>query len=211
METDIILFGASGHCKVIIDLLESKNLIVKKIIDDNILVTEILSKKVIHSDLVKLNKTDKVIISIGNNEIRKKIAKKTEAFFESCIHLKSIVSKYATIDLGTVVLCGAIINPNTRIGKHCIINSGAVVEHDCIIEDFVHISPNVSLAGNVTIGEGTHVGIGACVIQGITIGKWVTVGAGSVIIDNVPDYAVIVGNPGRIIKYKYNNNINKYL
>jgi acetyltransferase EpsM len=72
---------------------------------------------------------------------------------------------------------------------------------DCKIGHFAHLSPGVALAGNVTVGEGTHVGIGSCVIQGITIGKWVTIGAGAVIIKDVPDYAVVVGNPGIIIKF----------
>ena len=67
------------------------------------------------------------------------------------------------------------------------------------------MSPNVSLAGNVTIGEGSHIGIGSCVIQGIKIGKWATIGAGAVIIKDVPDYAVVVGNPGTIIKFNKEN------
>ena len=62
-----------------------------------------------------------------------------------------------------------------------------------------HISPNAALAGNVSVGEGTQIGIGAAVIQGIKIGKWVTVGAGAVIIKDIPDYAVVVGNPARIL------------
>ena len=75
------------------------------------------------------------------------------------------------------------------------------MEHDCKISDFAHISPNAALAGNVEVGEGTHVGIGASVIQGIKIGKWATIGAGAVVIKDVPDFAVVVGSPARIIKY----------
>jgi acetyltransferase-like isoleucine patch superfamily enzyme len=56
------------------------------------------------------------------------------------------------------------------------------------------------LAGNVTVGEGSHVGIGASVIQGVVIGKWTVIGAGAVVLNDVPDYAVVVGNPGKIIK-----------
>jgi len=82
-----------------------------------------------------------------------------------------------------------------------IINTNASVDHDCKIHDFAHISPQVGLAGGVEIGEGTHIGIGACIIQNITIGKWATIGAGTVVLKNVPDYAVVVGNPGKIIKY----------
>ncbi|MFC0184902.1 DapH/DapD/GlmU-related protein [Pseudarcicella hirudinis] len=69
------------------------------------------------------------------------------------------------------------------------------------MEDFVHISPNACICGGVSIGEGTHIGAGAIVIQGISIGRWATIGAGAVIVKNVPDYAVVVGNPGKIIKY----------
>lgn len=71
-----------------------------------------------------------------------------------------------------------------------------------VISDYVHISPNVSLAGNVEVGEGTHIGIGASIIQGIKIVKWCTIGAGAVIIKDVPDCATVVGNPGKIIKIK---------
>jgi acetyltransferase EpsM len=72
------------------------------------------------------------------------------------------------------------------------------------VEDFVHISPNAALAGNVKVGEGTQIGIGACVMQNIRIGKWAIIGAGAVIIRDVPDYAVVVGNPGRVIKRNQN-------
>ena len=85
--------------------------------------------------------------------------------------------------------------------EFCIINSGAVVEHDVRLGDFVHIAPNAVLTGNVTIDEGTQVGTGASVIPGIKIGKWASIGAGAVIIEDVPDFAVLVGNPGKIIKY----------
>ena len=92
-----------------------------------------------------------------------------------------------------------VVNSGTKIGKHCIINSAAVVEHDYVIDDFVHVSPNATLTGGVEVGEGTYIGAAAVVIPNITIGKWVTIGA--VIINDVPDYAVVVGNPGKIINY----------
>src|SRR5690606_8201359 len=89
-----------------------------------------------------------------------------------------------------------------EIGEHCIINSGAVIEHDCKLGNFVHISPKAALAGDVKVGEGTHVGIGAMVIPGINIGKWVTIGAGAVVLKDIPDGVTTVGNPARIIKEK---------
>ena len=97
-------------------------------------------------------------------------------------------------------MANAVINPNAKIGKHCIVNTSSVIEHDCIVRDFAHISPGASLAGNVTIEEGAHIGIGASIIQGIKIGQWAIVGAGAVVIKDVPDFATVVGNPTRIIK-----------
>jgi acetyltransferase EpsM len=141
------------------------------------------------------------IIAVGNNMIRKKIVEKVDGVYKTAIHPQAIVSRFAAIDEGTVVMAGAIINADAAIGKHCIINTAAIIEHDCILGDYVHISPNAALGGAVEIAEGAHIGIGATVIQGIKIGRWATIGAGTVIINDIPDYAVVVGNPGKILKY----------
>lgn len=204
MENKVILYGASGHCKVIIDILECSNVGIKNIVDDNPKSTTILGKSVVHSSEISLQPTDSVILSIGNNKVRKKLSNQFNVNFVTAIHPTAIVSQHNSIGAGTVVMAGAIINPDATIGNHCIINSGAVVEHDCIIENYVHISPNASLAGGVEVGEGSQVGIGATIIQGIKIGKWVVIGAGAVIINDVPDHSVVVGNPGKVIKIKQN-------
>ena len=200
MENKIVLFGASGHCKVVIDILQSNGEKITAITDDNPKTEQLLGITVFRSDNYDFSKESKVIIAIGNNEIRKNIVQKLATSFHIAIHPNAIISKLASIGEGTVVAPGAIINADASIGKHCIINTAAIVEHDCVVEDYVHLSPNCALAGGVCVGEGTHIGIGAKVIQGIKIGKWATIGAGAVIIKDVPDYAVVVGNPGRIIK-----------
>lgn len=200
MDKKIILYGASGHCKVIIDNLISNNYTNFSIIDDNENLNFLSTFKIEPKFEVNFKQVN-LIISIGNNKIRKKIVKKNNYFYTNAIHSNAIISKFAEINIGNVIMAGAIINSDAKIGNHCIINTAAIIEHDCIINDYVHISPNATLAGNVTIGEGTHVGIGATIIQGIKIGKWATIGAGAVIIKNVPDFAVVVGNPGKIIKY----------
>ena len=196
------LFGASGHCKVIIDIIQKSNLeVIQNIIDDNPVKDKIDNITIIKTPNDDFFKGKSLIISIGNNEIRKKITSRISANYLVAIHPKSILASKVSIAEGSVIMAGAILNPDVKVGKHCIVNSGAVVEHDCILSDFVHVSTNVYLAGNVIIGEGSHIGIGAVIIQGIKIGKWVTIGAGAVVIKDVPDYAVIVGNPGKIIKY----------
>ncbi|MDM1328400.1 acetyltransferase [Myroides odoratimimus] len=194
------LYGASGHGKVIAEIAEECNILVKGFIDGNKAITAVLEYKVIASDTLGL--VGDTVISIGNNKIRKLIATRdTHLNFVSILSPRANISKRTIIEEGTVVMMGATINSEVKIGKHCIINTNASVDHDCVLEDYVHISPNVALAGNVEVGEGTHIGVGASVIQGIKIGKWCTVGAGTVIIKDIPDYAVVVGNPGKIIKY----------
>ncbi|WKS94931.1 acetyltransferase [Riemerella columbina] len=197
----MILFGASGHCKVILDILQENKIEIEKIYDDNPKYAELLGISVVKNNL-NHNDCLEAIISIGNNKIRKEISQKYAFDYFTAIHPKAVVSKASSVDKGTVIMANAVVNPDAKIGKHCIINTGAIIEHDCLVEDFVHISPNAALAGNVHIGEGTHIGIGASIIQGIKIGKWATIGAGSVVIRDVPDGATVVGNPAQILKIK---------
>ena len=201
MGNKVLLYGASGHCKVIIDSIHLMGDTVEVILDDNPQKTNIFGVPVIQANGHNINKEDLLAISIGNNRVRKTISERISAKFHTVIHPTAIISKYASIDEGTVIMAGAIINPDSVIGRHSIINTGAVIDHDCHIGDYTHISPNASLAGDVIVGEGTHVGIGASVIQGVRIGKWTVIGAGAVILKDVEDYAVVVGNPGKVIKY----------
>lgn len=196
---DIQLYGGSGHAKVIIDCVRRSGVDVASIFDDNESLLNISNVPVIGQyDCSKHNYG--LLISIGNNKIRKYISSIVKPDFYILIDKSAIVSSNVKISDGTVILQGAIIQSSSIIGKHCIINTGAQVDHDCSIGDFVHVSPNSTLCGNVSVGEGTHVGAGAVVIQGVKIGKWCTIGAGAIVINDVPDNVVVVGNPARIIK-----------
>ncbi len=155
----MILFGASGHAKVIADILLNQGVKVDFIVDDNPKLNDIFAIPVKQNNNQISN--EKCVISIGNNAIRKKISENYDFEYQTAIHSKATISEFSKIGEGTVIMANAVINPDATIGKHCIINTSAVVEHDCKINDFVHISPNVSLAGNVEIGEGTHIGIGS--------------------------------------------------
>src|SRR5690554_5450418 len=196
----IYLYGASGHGKVIAEIAEENGFEVQAFIDTDKTKISIFNYKVVHQIPTDVSN---LMIAIGNNNIRKKIAEEnSELTYPVLIHPSANISKRSIIKDGTVLMAGVSVNTDVYIGKHCIINTNASIDHDCIIEDFVHISPNAALAGNVEVGEGTHIGIGACIIQGIKIGKWCIIGAGAVIIKDVPDGATVVGNPGRIIKIK---------
>ncbi len=195
------IYGASGHGKVIIDIAESINISIDQIFDDNKNIESLNDRSVVHTLNSCLLESD-TIIAIGNNKIRKKVAESfTGNISNAIIHKSAIISPNAAIKKGTVVMPNACVNASAEIGEHCIINTASTIDHDCILGNYVHISPNAAIAGNVKINEGTHIGIGAVIIPGINIGKWVTVGAGAVIIRDIPDFAVVVGNPGKIIKY----------
>ncbi|WP_207512466.1 acetyltransferase [Longitalea luteola] len=199
----IILFGASGHGKVICEILEAQGRIPFGFIDDNPLVTSLLEYPVFNTlQQAAGTAADQFIISIGNNGIRKTIAatKLHGMPFTTAIHPAAVMSPRSTIGEGTVVMANVTVNTNATIGRHVILNTNCCIDHDCTIEDLVHISPNAALAGNVRVGEGTHIGAGAAVIPNIRIGKWVTIGAGTVVIRDIPDHAVVVGNPGKVIK-----------
>ena len=191
------LYGASGHAKVIIDIIKSMVAPIDGIFDDNDAVKTLCGIEVNH----KWSGQSPVIISIGNNRIRTLIAERLGCEFGKAISPSAVISPSVSIGDGTVVMAGAIINAEANIGKHCIINTGASIDHECAISDFVHIAPHSTLCGNVHVGEGSWVGAGATVIPGIKIGKWCTIGAGAVVIRDVPDYAVVAGVPAKIIKF----------
>ncbi|MEJ5994813.1 acetyltransferase [Pedobacter sp. Du54] len=196
------IIGANGHAKVILDILAITNTEISGIWDDNSSI-EFLNNFPVNGNIAefKLLNSNQFIVAIGNNTIRRTIAQNLMQTKQLAKHTSSAIAKSVILGGGTVLMANTSINANVTIGEHVIINTNASVDHDCKIANFVHISPQVGLAGNVEVGEGAHIGIGAIVIQGIKIGKWATIGAGAVIIKNVPDYAVVVGNPGKIIKY----------
>ena len=201
METQYYLFGASGHGKVVADILISSKIAIATILDDDPAQNKILGIAVIPRAAYVPTANDQLIITIGNNAVRKRVVEKNTFSYFTAIAPSASISPFAEIGAGSVVMPQAVINAGVKTGEHCIINSGSVVEHDCVLGNYVHISPKAALAGHVTIGEGTQIGLGATVIQGLHIGKWATIGAGAVVIKEVPDYAVVVGNPGRIIKF----------
>jgi len=205
-----VIIAASGHGKVVLDILQqNENIEITGFIDDdsNLHGKSVNGVPVIGNFSIILNLNENIdcgIVAIGDNHIRADFFKQLQDIGVqtiTAIHPGAIIAKTAIIGNGTVVAANAVINPSAEIGENCIINTGATIDHDNCIADHVHISPGANLAGNVSVGEYSHIGISASIINGIAIGQNATVGAGAVVTKDVTDNAVVAGIPAKIIKY----------
>ena len=195
----MILYGASGHCKVIIDILEANGVPIDFIVDDNPQVLSLLGYEVRRNS----GQYNEGIVAIGSCEIRKKIVSSIKVDkYQTAIHPSAIISPRAQIGEGSVVMQGAIIQSCAEIGKHCIVNTGASIGHDVKLSDFVHVAPHATITGGVEIGEGAWIGAGTVIKQGVHIGSWTMIGAGSVVVDDIPSGVVAFGNKCRVVKSK---------
>ncbi|MBC7914743.1 MAG: acetyltransferase [Pyrinomonadaceae bacterium] len=201
------LYGSGGHAKVIIEIIKNMGETIDGLFDDNEHIEELngieVEKGIRISYSAFPDLEAPIIICIGNNteraEIAERLANRFDVKFGKAIHPTAIVSPSASIAEGAMILHGAIIQAETRIGKHVLVNTAASIDHENLIGDYVHISPHATLCGRVHIGEGTHIGAGAVVLPNIKIGKWCKIGAGTVVIRDIPDFSTAVGNPARIL------------
>lgn len=198
----MIFYGASGHAAVVLEAWIASGQKVTAIVDDNEEVKSLLHFSVTGKYDPVIYRGHLVMLSIGSNQIRKRLAEKIAGPYGQVIHPTTNLSPSSVIGEGTVVLAGCTVNANTKIGRHVILNTACSLDHDCVINDFAHISPGATLCGNVVVGEGTQVGAGATIIQNITIGKWAVIGAGSVVVKDVPDGAVVMGVPARLSRHQ---------
>lgn len=204
MSKSVVIIGASGHGKVIADIIVNSGDKVLGFLDD---ADDVQGKKIIGFPVLgKIADYDnykdcEFVIAIGNPYVREKISNELPVKWYTAIYPTAVISSLdVEIGEGTVIMANAVVNPSAKIGKHCIINTGAIVEHDNILEDFVHLSPNVTLAGIVKVGKSTHIGAGSCTKQVLNIASDCIIGAGSVIVKDITESGTYVGVPARKIK-----------
>lgn len=207
MKEKIFVYGASGHAKVVIDIIEKQGLYdIAFLIDDDIS----LKGQAIYSYTVLGGKPDLLIsgikrgiVAIGNNRARSAVASwLTENGFVliSALHPAAQLARGVIVENGTIVMAGAVINSDAHIGRNVIVNTRASIDHDCIIGDGVHIAPGATLCGAVSVGPGSFVCAGSTIIPNLNIGSNVVIGAGATVISDIPDCVMVVGSPAKVLK-----------
>lgn len=208
----LFIIGSGGFSKQVIEMVEEINYVthnydIKGIIDDNL---ELNGKRVLNHMVIgntdyldKLSKINKVyaVIAIGDGYARETINNKLKNVnWINLIHPKTIISRYLDIGVGNIICSGVIINPDCKIGNHCNINIASTLGHDVILEDYVTIMPGCNISGNVNIKRNSMIGTGSCIIQNRIIGSSSIIGAGTVVIKDVNEKTLIMGNPAKVIK-----------
>lgn len=199
----LVIIGASGHGKVIADMAKKSGYQDIIFLDDNPDVKNCGGYPVLGDSSMMAKVDGDYIVGIGNAKVRKMIQERIiEAGrnIATIIHPSAIIGENVSIGVGTVIMAGAVVNPGVSIGNGCIINTCASVDHDCILQDYVHISVGVHLAGTVLVGEQTWIGIGAVVSNNIEITGGCTIGAGAVVVDKIEESGTYVGVPARKMK-----------
>jgi sugar O-acyltransferase (sialic acid O-acetyltransferase NeuD family) len=195
----VIIIGAGGHGKVVIDAAIKAHFTVAGFLDDALSKVEVLGVRRLGalSDIQKFAKTNTFVCALGANQVRHKFDLSETAKWTTVIHSSAQLGLGVKIDKGTVVLANAVINASAQIGRHCIINTGAIIEHDCSVSDYAHISPGAVLCGGVKIGEESWIGAGAVVKNGVSVCSGVIVGAGAVVAKDITEAGVYVGVPAK--------------
>lgn len=206
-KTDIVIFGAGGHAKVIADIILSKNQYnIAAFVDNQKHSTKIWDIPIISEDVFfNENNIRHGLVAIGDNYTREKVVtniytKVSNFIFIKAIHPTAYVAFDSIIAEGTVVMAHATINPSTTIGAHCIINTNSSIDHDCILDNFASLAPNSCLGGNCEIGKGTAISIGATLSHKIKVGDNTVVGAGSVVTKSIGSNIVAYGVPAKVIR-----------
>lgn len=201
----LILWGAGGHGKVVLDVARGSGVYEEiAFMDDDPAVGREFAGCPVFLGIPK--GYEEFLVSIGVNRTRAACYSKVLNVGlrpATLIDPSAVISASAKIGCGTVVMPRVVVNADAVIGENCILNTGAIVEHDCKIGDHSHISPGAVLGGGVKVGRFAHLGIGVNVLPGAVIGEGAVVGAGAVVLAEIPAGVTAVGVPARVLARRF--------
>ena len=203
---EVVIFGTGGHAKVVADIVRGQpELKLVAFYSANKNMSNFLDVNHYHQDDLKNNSHNCGVVAIGDNFLRHmvvELVKKAKPNFEflTVVHSAAVVSNSVKLGAGSVVMANAVVNPDSKVGEHVILNTSCSVDHDAQLEDFVSIAPKACLGGNVKVGYASAVSIGAVVTHGRSIGSHCVIGAGAVVVDDVKSNQLGFGNPFKVIR-----------
>ena len=208
MKSKYVIVGAGGHAKSVADAILSTGDIVSFFEDSKIAGQSIFGIPVV-SSLEEIQQLDSyfLAISIGNNFIRQKVMqdyalKYPNLILKPVVHAKAYVSPLSVVGIGSVALAQSNIGPNTTIGKGCVVNSCASIDHDSQMDDFSSLGPGATLGGSTFVGYRSAVCIGASVKHGISIGSDCVLGAMSYLDKDMANLITAYGVPAKTVRYR---------
>ncbi|CAN5149414.1 acetyltransferase [soil metagenome] len=208
----IVIVGSSGHAKVVIDIVRKQGVhelvgLVDRFrpVGESTFGFDVLGTEADLPRLVRSHGIRGVLIAIGDNWSRERVADQIIAanpglFLARAIHPSANLALEASIGDGTVVMAGASIGPAATIGRGCIVNSHASIDHDAVMHDFASLGPGAVTGGGCRIGQQSAIGIGSVLLQGRSIGAHCVVGAGSLVTRDIGDAVVAYGRPAKIVR-----------
>jgi UDP-perosamine 4-acetyltransferase len=210
MIDDVVIIGAGGHGKVVLDILtaEGKYRPVGFVDNNPSLLDSYVCGLPVLGPInalprLKRQRIRHAIVAIGDNRQRLSQLPEIDAAgitLVNAVHPTAFVSPRATLGRGVIIAPKASVIVDAKIGDLAIVNTAAVVDHECEVGEGAHVCPGAILAGRVRVGRGAFIGIGAQVIQCRSVGEFAVVGAGAAVIEDVPDGATAVGVPARVVK-----------
>lgn len=214
---DSVIWGSSGHARVLSEILSSQEHRIVALFDNNESASSVIENVPLFvgyigfQEWLSLHQAQEDIrmisglVAIGGSNGRDRLS--IQEFMKSSglqipviQHPRACISTTSLIDEGSQMLAGSVISVMSTVGKACIINTNASVDHECIIGNGVHIAPGATLCGCVTVEDFSMIGAGAVVLPRLKIGADSIVGAGSVVTKDVPPSVVVTGNPARIVR-----------
>ena len=204
----IVILGAGGHAISACNVALSAGFDVTHFVDPRLSGGKLLGIDIV-GDLADIAGADglQLFIAIGDNDRRFRAheelsARYPTASFPPLIHSSSVVSSFATVGYGSVLMPGSVVGPNSIIGRFCILNTRSSIDHDGVMDDGSSLAPGVITGGNVRIGLRSAISIGAVIKHQIAIGDDCVVGAGSYVNASLPGNSVAYGTPARIIRLR---------
>lgn len=198
-----MILGAGGHATSVANVALSAGYTLHGFVDPARAGATLLGRPVVAA-LEGLAGYD-LAIAAGDNAVRERIWRELTAQYDglrfpALVHASAVVSVGTTLGEGTVLMPGAVAGPNAALGRFCLLNTRAAIDHDCRLADFASLAPGAITGGNVTIGTRSAVGIGAVVKHGLGIGDDAVLGANSYLHRDLPALVVAYGSPARVVR-----------